>query len=147
MWLAQMSHRSAQDQSAQSLFASLRVSLGVNCSCTAAELGATADQLVNDQINVDALLDAVCSGRIDQVQALLSASPGVASVKQCDTGKLPLHTAAVAGNISIMAALVRAGASPEQQDGKERTALEVRATLEFISSRRADFLQGGHYVL
>lgn len=95
-----------------------------------AELGATADQLVNDQINVDALLDAVCSGRIDQVQALLSASPGVASVKQCDTGKLPLHTAAVAGNISIMAALVRAGASPEQQDGKERTALEAARAAE-----------------
>lgn len=94
-------------------------------SRVAAELEATMDKMVKDQQGVVALLEAVVAGQSEAVQTLLSDSPEAASVKQCETGKLPLHTAAAAGNISIMGMLVRAGASLEQKDGYDRTAVEV----------------------
>lgn len=99
--------------------------LHVRLPCDAAELEAILDKLVKDQQSVVALLEAVAAGQSEAVEILLSASPEVANIKECTTGKLPLHTAAATGNISIMGMLARAGASLEQQDGNDRTALEV----------------------
>lgn len=97
----------------------------MGASLATVELEATVNKLIKDQQILNSLLDAISSGQADTVQTLVSAAPGVVSVKQQGTGKLPLHEAAAAGNLSIMAMLVEAGASLEQKDGKDRTPLKV----------------------
>eukprot|EP00892_Ulva_mutabilis_P006967 jgi/Ulvmu1/4642/UM002_0373.1 len=95
-----------------------------------AELEEFVNGVVKDQQDVNVLLDAVSATQSDTVRSLLSTAPRAVNIKQHRTGILPLHAAAAAGDLSIMGMLVGAGASLEQKDGKDRTALQAARAAE-----------------
>ena len=76
---------------------------------------------------MDALVEAVTFGQVDEVRALLSQSPSVDISAPQSNGLTLLHEAAAAGHAVVVKMLVGAGASPAALDEDGQTALHHAA--------------------
>lgn len=75
-----------------------------------------------------AIHDAIVAGEVDRVAQLLREDPSLASDPlNNDTRDLPLHTAAIQGNLEIARLLIEAGADIDGYDVDESTPLDVAA--------------------
>jgi len=80
----------------------------------------------------DKLCDAVSSGNMDLIKALLQKEPSLVNVSD-NYGNTPLHTAVEKGNIRIVEFLIQNGADVNAKDNEGRTPAyfaEVRGNYE-----------------
>ncbi len=80
----------------------------------------------------DALCEAVRSGNMDLIRALLQKQPSLINAKD-NFGSTPLHTAVEKGNIRIVELLIQNGADVNAKDNEGRTPTyfaEVRGNCE-----------------